>query len=198
MFGENVFDNKSFAVRSSVSGEDSEEMSTAGQFNTFIGVKRLEVIYSSVVKCWSSQYEFSAIQFKRLNGQDLSSSMAVVIQEMVDCDSAGVLFTCNLMPGNEKEIIISSNYGIGVSVVSAITEPDTIRVGVNVRDNSLNGRTIAGIKSTIIGSKEKYIKMNDSSEGTVEMDLYDAKKCSLSPQNTIRLSNIALEVLTID
>lgn len=82
LFNENELNNKSFAVRSSASGKDSEEMSAAGQMTTYLGVKGMDAIYSAVVKCWSSQFEFVAIEYKRGYGQDLNSMMAVVIQEM--------------------------------------------------------------------------------------------------------------------
>jgi phosphoenolpyruvate synthase/pyruvate phosphate dikinase len=39
--------------------------------------------------------------------------MAVVIQEMVNCDSAGVIFTCNPINGDERLITITANYGLG-------------------------------------------------------------------------------------
>jgi pyruvate,water dikinase len=72
--------------------------------------------------------------------------MAVVIQEMINCDSAGVIFTCDPLTGDERKIIITANYGIGESVVSAMAEPDTIRLDVNIEANSLQKqRTIKGI-----------------------------------------------------
>lgn len=39
--------------------------------------------------------------------------MAVVIQEMIDSEKAGVSFSCNPLSGDEREIIISANFGIG-------------------------------------------------------------------------------------
>jgi len=39
--------------------------------------------------------------------------MAVVIQEMVNCDSAGVIFTCDPISGDERFITITANYGLG-------------------------------------------------------------------------------------
>ncbi len=140
------FKSKCFAVRSSASGEDSEEMSAAGQMNTYLGVKGIDEICSAVMKCWSSQFSFVAVEYKRGYGQEINSPMAVVIQEMINCDSAGVIFTCDPLTGDERKIIITANYGIGESVVSAIAEPDTIRIDVNIEANSLQKqRTIKGI-----------------------------------------------------
>lgn len=195
LYNENELNERSFAVRSSASGEDSEDMSAAGQMTTYLGVKGLDEIYSAVTKCWSSQFELIAVEYKRGYGQDINSLMAVVVQEMVDCDSAGVLFTCDPVSGDEREVIISGNYGIGESVVSAMSEPDTIRVSVDIKDNSFNNRTIEGIKSISIGSKGKSIKMNTSGSGTVEVDTNDKTKCCISNDEALRLANIALEVI---
>jgi len=194
IYGKDKLNNTLFAVRSSASGEDSDEMSAAGQMITYLGVKGLDAIYSAVMKCWSSQFEFVAVEYKRGYGQDIDSLMAVVIQKMVDCDSAGVLFTCDPLTGDEREIVITANYGIGESVVSAAAEPDTIRVKVNIKNNDYDGRTIEGIKSIEIGSKAKCIKINDSEDGTVEIDGQDQNRCCISDENAIRLANIALKV----
>jgi pyruvate,water dikinase len=145
IFGEN-YQSIQFAVRSSASGEDSEEMSAAGQMTTYLGVKGIDEICSAVMKCWSSQFSFVAVEYKRGYGQEINSPMAVVIQEMINCDSAGVIFTCDPLTGDERKIIITANYGIGESVVSAMAEPDTIRLDVNIEANSLQKqRTIKGI-----------------------------------------------------
>lgn len=107
------FETKLFAVRSSAAMEDSTELSAAGQMTTYLGVKGLSNLYNAVMKCWASQYEFVPIQYKHSYGQELNSPMAVVIQEMVDCDSAGVIFTCNPTNGDERILTITSNFGLG-------------------------------------------------------------------------------------
>jgi pyruvate,water dikinase len=121
-------------------------MSAAGQMTTYLGVKGIDEICSAVMKCWSSQFSFVAVEYKRGYGQEINSPMAVVIQEMINCDSAGVIFTCDPLTGDERKIIITANYGIGESVVSAMAEPDTIKLDVNIEANCLQKqRTIKGI-----------------------------------------------------
>lgn len=39
--------------------------------------------------------------------------MGVCIQEMIDSESAGVMFTRHALTGSPKEMIITSNYGLG-------------------------------------------------------------------------------------
>jgi len=131
-FNSNYINNTKFAVRSSASGEDSEEMSSAGQMTTYLGVKGFDGICSAVMKCWASQFSYIAVEYKRGYGQLINSPMAVVIQQMINCDAAGVMFTCDPISGDEREIIITANYGLGESVVSAMAEPDTIRLSVNI------------------------------------------------------------------
>ena len=114
----NDFENKLFAVRSSGASEDSEEMSAAGQMTTYLGVKGLENIKQSVMKCWSSQFSFIAYEYKRGYGQPINSPMAVVIQEMIGCESAGVMFTCDPITGDERVIEITGNYGLGEVLLS--------------------------------------------------------------------------------
>lgn len=55
----------------------------------------------------------------------MTSPMAVVVQEMIRPDSAGVIFTCDPVTGNPERVIINGNFGLGESVVSATAEPDT-------------------------------------------------------------------------
>ena len=135
-FGEN-YTSICFAVRSSALTEDSGEMSSAGQMTTILGVKGLEEISNAVMKCWSSQFSFVAVEYKRGYGQEINSPMAVVIQEMVNSDTAGVIFTCDPITGDERNVYITANYGIGESVVSALAEPDTIKLNVDIMSNSL-------------------------------------------------------------
>lgn len=111
-FGES-YDQIRFAVRSSASLEDSNEMSAAGQMTTYLGVKGPSAIYKAVVNCWASQFDFVPINYKHGYGQTLNDPMAVVIQQMVHCQSAGVVFTCDPITGDERKMVITSNFGLG-------------------------------------------------------------------------------------
>ena len=44
--------------------------------------------------------------------------MAVVVQQMVQCDVAGVGFSLNPVNGDLNELIVDANFGLGESVVS--------------------------------------------------------------------------------
>ncbi|XP_061431945.1 uncharacterized protein LOC133357820 [Lethenteron reissneri] len=114
------------AVRSSAAGEDTEEMSAAGQLSTLLGVSGWEQVCVAVRACWASLYAFPAVEYRRQRGQPIASHMGVVVQLMVPAQAAGVLFTCDPVSGHPGRMVINANYGLGESVVGGSAEPDTI------------------------------------------------------------------------
>ncbi|GBM32730.1 Putative phosphoenolpyruvate synthase [Araneus ventricosus] len=186
-FPDRKYDHK-FAVRSSATGEDTEQMSAAGQMETCLGVAGISEIMAAIKKCWASQFSYIAVQYKRQNGQMINSPMAVVVQEMIPCDIAGVLFTCDPLTGNPTTMSITANYGLGESVVSGSEEPDTIEIERLDEDHLT-------IKNKIIGSKSHRIVLKDDGGTTVE-DVADNEKqsCCLSDNMALRLGQIAIKI----
>ena len=58
----NEWQQKKFAVRSSAVGEDSEEMSAAGQMMTFLGMKGIAEMSAAIVRCWASQFSLTGTE----------------------------------------------------------------------------------------------------------------------------------------
>ncbi|GBM45813.1 putative phosphoenolpyruvate synthase [Araneus ventricosus] len=187
LFGDEVSQRK-FAVRSSATGEDTSTMSAAGQMDTFLGVQGLEDIFSSVKKCWASQFGHIAVEYKRRNGQVLNSPMAVVIQDMVACEVSGVLFTCDPVTNNPSVITITANYGLGETVVSGSVEPDTFFL------RRKDGGKLE-VDDIIIGTKHQKIIMKDSG-GTVTENVDDQSKneSCLRKEDAERLGKLSLKI----
>ncbi|XP_054719116.1 putative phosphoenolpyruvate synthase [Uloborus diversus] len=177
-----------FAIRSSATGEDTEQLSAAGQMETLLGVTGINEIVSAIKKCWSSQFGFVAVQYKRQNGQIINSPMAVVIQQMISCDVAGVLFTCNPLTGNPSTMSITANYGLGESVVSGSEEPDTIELQRDADDK-------LQVKNKIIGAKSRRIVLRDDT-GTDVVDVSESERqsCCLSDEMALRLGHLAVKI----
>ncbi|XP_022687003.1 uncharacterized protein LOC111259328 isoform X1 [Varroa jacobsoni] len=181
--------SKRFAIRSSCAGEDSEDMSAAGQMDTFLGVRGEKEIIAAIVKCWSSQFSHIAIEYKRRYGQELLSEMAVVVMEMVAADSAGVMLTCDPLTGDPSTIYITSNFGLGESVVSALADPDTVRV-----HRDISGKIT--VNQVDIGKKNVKIIM-DEVGGTREEKLAsseEATDASISVHQAVELARVGTEV----
>ena len=118
-------DNAFVAVRSSATAEDLPEASFAGQQDTYLNVKGPEDLIKYVRKCWASLFGARAIFYREENNFDHSKVyIAVVIQEMVDAEKAGVMFTVHPSTGEEK-ILIEGAWGLGEAVVSGTVTPDT-------------------------------------------------------------------------
>ncbi|XP_077535389.1 rifampicin phosphotransferase-like [Haemaphysalis longicornis] len=176
------------AVRSSAEGEDSEDMSSAGQMDTFLGVRGPDEVVKTVVKCWSSQFTHIACGYKRRYGQPLESPMAVVVQAMAPAEVAGVLFTCDTRTGDPRRILITANHGLGDSVVSGKTDPDTIVLERCFKKNELKVAEIS------VGSKQHRTVMLES--GGTELQSAGPKdgKCCLSTEQIMRLGKLATEL----
>ena len=113
------------AVRSSATAEDLPGMSFAGQQDTFLNVVGDEALLRAVVECWSSLWTARAIAYRTRNNIDHAAvSLAVVVQEMVQSDTSGVLYTANPLTGRRDETVIDATFGLGEALVSGQVEPD--------------------------------------------------------------------------
>ncbi|MES1241772.1 MAG: PEP/pyruvate-binding domain-containing protein [Acidobacteriota bacterium] len=117
------------AVRSSAVGEDAAGESFAGLHDSFLYVRGWDRLFDAIRRVWASAYNERALAYRRAKGiPEDSISMAVVVQQMVDARSAGVLFTANPNDGNVYEIVISTLWGAGEGLVSAGLDADTFTV----------------------------------------------------------------------
>src|SRR5579872_6707052 len=117
----------SVAVRSSATAEDLPEMSFAGQQETYLNMRGEAMVLDAVKRCWASLWTARAIGYRTLHGiapQDVS--LAVVVQELVPADAAGILFTANPLTGARDQIMINAAWGLGEAIVAGQVTPDTI------------------------------------------------------------------------
>ena len=117
---------KLVAVRSSATAEDLPDASFAGQQETFLNVKGADKLVRAVQKCWASLFEARAIYYRASKGFDhLRVGIAVVVQEMVDSEKSGVMFTANPATNDRNQIVIEAGFGLGEAIVSGSITPDT-------------------------------------------------------------------------
>jgi len=145
------------AVRSSATAEDLPDLSFAGQQDTFLNVVSDSSLLRAVVECWSSLWTARAIAYRDRNGIDQSTvSLAVVVQEMVQSESSGVLFTANPLTGRRTETVIDATFGLGEALVSGQVEPDHYVIS-SESGNVLH--RVLGSKSTVLyGASEGGVR----------------------------------------
>ena len=161
------------AVRSSATAEDLPDTSFAGQQDTILNVLGTDALLAAVVDCWSSLWTARAIGYRARNGIDQSTvSLAVVVQRMVQSETAGVLFTANPLTGRRTETVIDATFGLGEALVGGLVEPDHYAV------DSATGRVLSkqlGAKATIIrGLADGGIETTQG-ENAAEQALSDAQ-----------------------
>ncbi|MBP2328554.1 pyruvate,water dikinase [Kibdelosporangium banguiense] len=113
------------AVRSSATAEDLPEMSFAGQQDTYLNI-RGDALLDAVKRCWASLWNARAIAYRDQHGVSHDDvALAVVVQELVDADAAGVMFTADPMTGARDETVINASWGLGEVVVGGQVTADT-------------------------------------------------------------------------
>jgi pyruvate,water dikinase len=115
------------AVRSSAVDEDGADASFAGQHLTLLNVPGADALSTALREIWWSANSDSAITYRKRVGLFTRPSVAVVVQALLDPDSAGVMFTCNPVTGADERMIEAS-WGLGEAVVAGLVIPDSYRV----------------------------------------------------------------------
>jgi Phosphoenolpyruvate synthase/pyruvate phosphate dikinase len=114
-----------YAVRSSGIKEDLDNYSFAGQYDTFLNLDGIVAITKAVVDCYKSMFSENIITYFLNNNIPLVNlEMAIIIQEMVDADKSGVVFTINPLTGNDKEMVAEVAKGLGENIVSGKVNPE--------------------------------------------------------------------------
>jgi pyruvate,water dikinase len=115
------------AVRSSAVDEDGATASFAGQHLTLLNVPSEEELGSALREIWWSANSDSAITYRKRVGLFTRPSVAVVVQVLLDPETAGVMFTQNPVTGADERMIEAS-WGLGEAVVAGLVIPDSYRV----------------------------------------------------------------------
>ncbi|XP_069169754.1 rifampicin phosphotransferase-like [Procambarus clarkii] len=174
------------AVRSSGCEEDGEETSAAGQNATVLGVKGVPQVLSAISRCWASMFAFNSVEYRRQRGQGVEAGMGVVVQQMVEAEVAGVMFTVDPVTASPAHITLTANYGLGESVVSATAEPDTLVVRRSWRDRLTLASSTLGAKNT------KCVMKAEGGTTHVEVGEKERTKQCLSDTMALRLARLAL------
>jgi rifampicin phosphotransferase len=178
-------DDPPVAVRSSATAEDLPEMSFAGQQETYLNVRGNEHVLDAVKRCWASLWAARAIGYRMRNNippEDVT--LAVVVQQLVPADAAGILFTANPMTGARDQIVINAAWGLGEAIVGGHVTPDTFIV--NKETNALESQEVA----------DKEIMTVRSPEGTraEPVPAERRKESALNPNQVIELSQLGMKI----
>lgn len=121
--------NISFAIRSSALSEDSAATSFAGEFETILNANTDEEIHEAITKVYRSRLSERVKAYSAAHQLNNEHEMAVVVQQMVEADLSGVLFTADPVNGSYQNMVGNYVYGLGENLVSgeAVAEAFSIK-----------------------------------------------------------------------
>ncbi len=144
-----VGEHAAYAVRSSATAEDLPSASFAGQYDSYLNVVGPGAVLEHVSRCWASLFSERAVTYRLRNGFDHRKvQMAVVVQQMVVPQAAGILFTADPVTSNRKVASVEATVGLGEALVSGLVSADVYKV----RDGEILARTVAAKKLAIHAS----------------------------------------------
>ena len=130
------------AVRSSAVDEDGQTSSFAGQYETYLNIAGIDAVVEAVSRCWASAQSEQVREYRQHNDLAVGElAIAVLVQQMVPADVAGVAFSANPVNRSRDEAVINASWGLGESVVGGTVTPDSYVV--DKRDLRLKRREIA-------------------------------------------------------
>ena len=172
-----------FAVRSSSPEEDLEEMSFAGGYETTLGVTE-EMLKDALRRSFASCFDERVFVYKKEHGLAVNKPrIAVIVQQQIAAETAGVAFSLNPLNNCYDEAVINANFGLGESVVSGRVSPDSFVVDKVLR--------LVIEKKT--GKKETSVWL-DAAGGTFEEPSAARSQLCLSDENVMALTDILIAV----
>lgn len=154
------------AVRSSALGEDSQDATFAGQQETYLWVRGADHVCDALRDCWVSLYSPPAIAYRARLSDGEEPAMGVAVQQMVDAEVSGVLFTCNPVSGDPSMVAVNASWGLGLAVVGGEVTPDDFLVSKVTRE----------VVREHIHSKDVQYVPDAGGRGAVRVDVPEARR----------------------
>jgi pyruvate,water dikinase len=171
-------------VRSSATAEDTAGTSFAGMHETFANVVGDDALLERLVDCWVSLYGQRVISYRSSCGLTDEPAIAVVVQQLVDAERAGVLFTADPSTARRDRIVIEGAFGFGEVVVGGQVEPDTY---VLAKDGPR-------LLETRVGHKTHKIVRSPTGVVRVELDDEEGYRRVLTDDEAVALGRLGLAV----
>jgi pyruvate,water dikinase len=171
------------AVRSSATGEDGRDASFAGMNATITNVSGEDALIDAVLRCWMSLFSPRVITYRASRDFTADPAMAVVIQQMVNSEKAGVAFTADPSNGAQDRVVIEGAFGLGEVVVSGEVEPDTYIVS----------KETLQVLDVRLGHKAfKIVRGPDGHDKPVDLDDAQADSRVLDAAELRRIAELAI------
>jgi pyruvate,water dikinase len=173
----------SVAVRSSATGEDGRDASFAGMNATLTNVTGEQELIAAIHRCWASLFTPRVITYRASRGLAGEPAMAVVVQQMICAQRAGVAFTADPATGDTSRVVVEAAFGQGEVVVSGRVEPDTYVI---------DKKTLAVLDRRIGHKTVKIVRGADGHDVTVDLLEEQARASVLNDAELQSIAGLAV------
>jgi len=165
--------------------EDLASAAFAGQHETYLNCSGVEQILEKIKGCFLSLWFDRAVAYRHQQGFDHAmAAMAVVVQEMVQCDVAGVGFSINPVSGDLNEMVVDANFGLGESVVSGEGEVDHFTID----------RSTRAVRSASIAQKSRKIVGVQGGTKEIHLSKEEGGRPCLDEKQLIQVTDLLLRI----
>jgi rifampicin phosphotransferase len=147
-------DPRRFAVRSSGIAEDGLQHSFAGQFETHLHVLPAQLA-TTIADVWRSARSERVLEYRRHMGVAGPPGIAVIVQEMIEPEVAGVAFGMHPVTGDRSQRVVSTVWGLGEGLVSGVLDADTFVLHADGR-----------VEATVASKTERMVLDRSAGHGT--------------------------------
>jgi phosphohistidine swiveling domain-containing protein len=103
------------AVRSSAVDEDGADAAFAGIYESVLDVRGEAAVLAAIAQVRASASSLRALAYRESGS---AAQMGIVVQQLVQPEAAGVLFTADPLTGERETCVVSAVPGLGESLVS--------------------------------------------------------------------------------
>ena len=125
-----------------------------------------EAVCAAVRDCWASLFSPEAVSYRARLAHPDEPAMGVTVQQMVDAEVSGVLFTCNPVSGDPSTVAVNASWGLGLAVVGGEVTPDEYRLSKVTREV---------LHRAITSKHVEYVPAPDGA-GTVQVDVPEQRR----------------------
>lgn len=172
------------AVRSSATGEDSADASFAGMNASFTNTSGGAAVLERLVDCWASAFSPRVVAYRAGRGFHAEPAIAVVVQQMVDAERSGVIFTADPRSGDRHTLIVEAVFGQGEALVSGAVEPDSYLVS----------KQDLRVRDVRVGRKAFKIVRGDGGDRREDLPEPAAHRRVLDETTVLELARLAIRV----
>lgn len=173
--------NERWAVRSSATNEDMAHTSFAGLYRTHLGVALFDVD-TAIKDLWASLWEERVVSYQVRQSNHTAPRMAVVVQPMVEAQSAGVAYSIHPVTGRSNQVMINAVPGLAAPLVDGTVKPDQYVVEMTDEGQPtwVRRRILARKSDRLMVSKEGLRTDPLSGATTLQSSLTDVQLFSLA------------------